>query len=105
MATKTLTKEDILKTLRQSQPQLRNLGVRNIGLFGSFARNEASGKSDIDLLIEFEPNMKTYDHFINACFLLDELFDSKVELVTKDAISQYIKPYIMKDLEYVIFSN
>ena len=48
-----LTKEIILSELAARQNELKQYGVQRIGLFGYFARNEATNESDIDLLAEF----------------------------------------------------
>ena len=80
------------------------MGVKSIGLFGSFVRGDSSSQSDIDILIEFDSDRITYDNFIDTCFFLDELFNRRVEVVTADSISPYIKPYIMKEVEYVPLS-
>lgn len=104
MAGRNLTKEDIVNLLRQSKEKLTSFGVKSIGLFGSFVRGETSAQSDIDILVEFSRDRVTYDNFIDTCFFLEELFDHEVEVVTADSISPYIKPYIMKEVEYVPLS-
>ena len=96
-----LTKEDIIGLLRQSKAKLSSLGVKSIGLFGSFVRDDASLESDVDILVEFDSEKRTYDNFIDICFFLEELFDHKVEVVTTDSISPYIGPYVLKEVEYV----
>ncbi len=105
MVSGNLTKEVILETIQKSQSRLLSFGVRSIGLFGSFARNQARIESDIDLLVEFEPDKKTFDNFIDACFLLEDLFGRKVELVTKESLSSYISPYVLREVEYVPLSD
>jgi uncharacterized protein len=95
------TKDEILTSLRKNGEKLRSLGVRRIGLFGSFARNEAGPESDIDLLVEFVPNEKTFDNFMALSFFLEELFGRRVELVTIESLSPYMGPHIMKEVEYV----
>jgi uncharacterized protein len=95
------TKNEILTLLRQNGARLRSLGVQRIGLFGSFARGEAGPASDIDLLVEFAPNEKTFDNFMAASFFLEELFGRHVELVTLESLSTHIGPYILKEVEYV----
>jgi len=104
MAGEDLTKEDIISLIQESKTKLGSLGVKSIGLFGSFVRGESSSQSDIDILIEFDSDGMTYDNFIDTCFFLEELLSHKVEVVTADSISPYIKPYIMKEVEYVPLS-
>jgi uncharacterized protein len=96
------TKQDILEALSQSQSHLRSLGVRRIGLFGSFVRNEQVADSDIDLLVEFEPEQKTFDNFMELSFFLEEVLGHKIELVTTESLSPYIGPYILKEVEYAL---
>lgn len=104
MAGEDLTKEDIINLLRESKARLNSFGVKSIGLFGSFVRGDSSSQSDIDILVEFNRDRMTYDNFIDTCFFLEKLFDHEVEVVTADSISPYIKPYIMKEVEYVSLS-
>src|SRR4030042_3538000 len=105
MTNRLLTKDTIVAGLRKSRRQLLSYGVRSIGLFGSFARGQARPESDVDLLVEFDPDKKTFDNFIDTCFLLEELFGRKVELVTKESLSIYISPYILREVHYVPLSN
>ena len=94
------TKDDILKVLAHHQSRLRALGVKRIGLFGSFVRGEQLPDSDIDLLVEFEPGRKTFDTFMELCFFLEEILQHGCELVTVESLSPYIGPHILKEVEY-----
>ncbi|MGB6068896.1 MAG: nucleotidyltransferase domain-containing protein, partial [Desulfomonilaceae bacterium] len=76
------TKQDILATLEQNRSRLRALGVKKIGLFGSFVRGEQRPDSDIDLLVEFELGQKTFDAFMELCLFLDDVLRHKTEVVT-----------------------
>jgi predicted nucleotidyltransferase len=105
MVSRNLTKNAIVNSIRKSRLQLISYGVRSIGLFGSFARGQARPESDVDLLVEFDPDKKTFDNFIDACFLLEDLFGRKVELVTKESLSSYISPYVLREVEYVPLTN
>jgi predicted nucleotidyltransferase len=105
MANDDLTRRKIISSIEKSKAKLVSLGVKSIGLFGSFVREQASRESDVDLLVEFDSGKKTYDNFIDACFLLEELLGRRVELVTKDSLSPYIRPYILKEVEYVTLSS
>ena len=95
------TKEDILTLLRENGPRLQALGVRRLGLFGSFVRGEQTPVSDVDLLVEFEPQKKSFDNFMALSFLLEDLLVRKVELVTTESLSAHIGPNILKEAEYV----
>lgn len=54
------TREEILNLLRTNRMRIKRLGVKNIGLFGSYARGEHGAKSDIDILVEFEKGQKNF---------------------------------------------
>ena len=95
------TKDDVKAALRESRERLRALGVSRIGLFGSFAREEQRRDSDIDMLVEFAPERKTFDNFMALSFFLEDLFGRRVELVTSESLSPYIGPHILKEVEYV----
>ena len=95
------TKQDVLDLLYQNISQLRALGVKRLGLFGSFVRGEQRPESDIDLLVEFEPERKTFDNFMELSFLLENTLKHKVELVTVESLSPHIGPHILKEVEYV----
>lgn len=97
-----LSKQTILLQLKESKPSLMAIGIDSIGLFGSFARNENRINSDIDILIDFKTGKETFDNLMLASDLFEEIFkNEKVEIVTKKSLSQYIKPYILKEVIYV----
>lgn len=96
------TREKILKTLKSNKLKLSKFGVRNIGLFGSYIRNEQSNESDIDLLIDFEPEKESFDNYMAVYDLFEEIFkNEKVEVVTKNGLSPYIGPKILNEVQYV----
>lgn len=96
------TKENIIAILKINKPELSKFGVINIGLFGSYLRNEQSGTSDIDLLIDFEPGKENFDNYMAVYDIFENIFkNQKVEVVTKNGLSKYIGPKILKDVVYV----
>ncbi len=97
-----LTKYQILETLRLQKAKLKDLGIKNIGLFGSYLSNEQNENSDIDLFVEFYPEKETYDNFIAIYDLIENLFENhKIDIVTRNGLSPYIGPYILKETLYV----
>ena len=82
--------------------ELSKLGIKEIGLFGSYLRNEQSQESDIDLLIDFEPDKENFDNFMAAYDLFEKIFkNEKIEVVTKNGLSPYIGPKILNEVQYV----
>ncbi len=96
------TKENILAILKTHKAEFAKLGVSNIGLFGSYLHDKQSDKSDIDLLIDFEPEKENFDNYMAAYDMFENLFkNEKIELVTKNGLSKYIGPKILNDIMYV----
>ncbi len=94
-------KEQIFRILQSNNQQIRNFGVKKLGLFGSFAKNQQTADSDIDFIVEFEKEKKTYKTFINLAFFLEELLGRKVDLLTNKSLSPYLGPQILKETENV----
>jgi len=94
------SKHTILHTMQNHKTELLDFGVSRIGLFGSYARNEQTPHSDIDILVDFSPEKENYDSFMALYDYLESLFDKKIEVVTLNGLSPYIKPYILKEVTY-----
>lgn len=94
-------KQTLLSTLLENNQKIRSYGVLKLSIFGSSVTDNLMPESDIDFLIEFDPNQKSYDNFIGLIFYLEDLLGRKVEIVTSQALSKYIGPHILKQAEYV----
>lgn len=100
MANSHLTKNKILKILKQIKGEIKEkYKVKEIGVFGSFVRNEQRKRSDIDILVEFEkvPDLLT---FINMENYLSKIFRKKVDLVRKNAIRKELKKIVLNEVVY-----
>jgi predicted nucleotidyltransferase len=96
-------KQALLQRLLSHQSEIKSFGVRQLGLFGSFAKGDAIHEnSDVDFLVEFEKGQKTFDNFMELSFYLESLLGRKVELVTPQSLSPYIGPVIIKEVVNVI---
>ena len=102
MTAQIQSKENIFKVIRNNQNKIKKFGVRKLGLFGSFIRQQQNPQSDVDILVEFEPYKKTFDNFMQLSFLLEEELHCRVDLVTTEALSPHIGPHILNEVEYVI---
>ena len=100
-----LHKDNILNALSANKQQLALYGVKRIGLFGSYVRNEATPNSDIDLLVDIQREKKTFNNFLSLNHFLEDLLGKKVELVTTQSLSPYIGPHILKTVEYVSIAS
>lgn len=96
------TRSDVINRLREIEAEIRALGVRRLALFGSFARSEPRPDSDVDVLVEFFPGEKSFDRFIDLCDLLEETLARHVEVVTMEALSPHIGPYILAEAQDVV---
>ncbi|HEY9205100.1 MAG TPA: nucleotidyltransferase family protein [Candidatus Methanoperedens sp.] len=101
MASETMkSKEEILRILKKELPSLKEkFKVKSIGLFGSYAREEQTRTSDIDMLVEFDAPVGFFK-FIELEDYLSEKLGAKVDLVTPDALKPLIKPQIMEEAVY-----
>ena len=87
-------KNQILNCIRPYNPA-------KIGLFGSYARNENTGNSDLDLMVQFKETVNLLD-IIGLEIELSELLGIKVDLVTDKSIHPEIKKLIEKDIHYIL---
>jgi hypothetical protein len=93
-----LTLDEILAQIKLNQANLRKLGVKRLGVFGSVVRGEAGPDSDIDFLVELEK--KSFDSYMDVKFYLEDLFNRKVDLVLTDSIKPRLRPYIENEVVY-----
>lgn len=101
MHTRVTNKASLLETLSKHRDEILSFGVKELGLFGSFVKDEVHKESDVDFLVEFEKEKKTYDNFMDLSFYLEELLGRTVEIVTPQSLNKYIGPYILKETEHV----
>lgn len=94
------TSNEIMKILKSNMDNIEKFHVSKVGLFGSFARNEQSDASDVDILVEFEDGHETFDNYMDLKFYLEELFDRKVDVVIFDSIKPAMRSSIMRSVKY-----
>ena len=88
-----------LAILRQHLPELRERwGVRKLGVFGSYVRNEQHGDSDLDLLVEFDDRPLTLLQFIALENYLSDLLSIKVDLVEQGTLKPTIGRHLHKEM-------
>ncbi|MHA1996001.1 MAG: nucleotidyltransferase family protein [Candidatus Hodarchaeales archaeon] len=96
-----LTKKKIIDFLEAEMPFLMEAyNVNTIGLFGSYAREEQTETSDLDLLIEFTKPISYFTLFKLEDYISDKL-GINAEIVTPDGLKELIKPIIMREVLYV----
>jgi predicted nucleotidyltransferase len=79
---------------------LRSYGAKEITLFGSYARGDNRPDSDVDVMVEFDET-KSLIILCRIIRVIKEELGIKIDLVTKNAISQRLLPYIQKDMKVI----
>ena len=87
-----------MRKLAKNRSKIHALGVRRLGLFGSAARGDATESSDLDFVVEFEK--KSFDTYMALKFFLEDLFDTKIDLVLSDTIKPRLRSEILKEAIY-----
>lgn len=79
----------------------KNRPVLKAYLFGSQARGSADDYSDIDILVDLDYSKKIGLEFIQMQMDLESLLNTKVDLISSNSLSKYIKPYVDKEKELI----
>ena len=89
-------RDEALETLRTQEQNPERLGVVSLALFGSFARDQASETSDLDIHVQFDgpATSKTY---LGVQFYLEDLLDRRVDLVTDKALGAEFRPHVERE--------
>jgi predicted nucleotidyltransferase len=95
-----MDKEKIKRALVANRKILKKYKVSKLGIFGSYAKDKVNKKSDVDLLVEFEEVIDLFD-FVHLTDEVEKVLKTKVDLATPDAIKPYIRPRIMKEVEWI----
>lgn len=88
---------EVVERIKSRREDLRSFGVASLQLFGSVARDEAGPDSDVDLLVKFDAPV-TSEAFFGVKFLLEDLLDRRIDLVTEAAMREPIQRAIQKEL-------
>jgi len=98
--TKVLNLKKITNILKEYKEKLKEkYGVKEIGVFGSYIREEDKEKSDLDILVEFEEDADVdLLKFVNMENYLSELIGVKVDLVERSGLKPRIGKHILKEV-------
>lgn len=92
---------DAIAILRQSERALRERGVLHIALFGSVARGDDHPGSDIDIMVEIDPDARvTVFDYVELKEYVSNLFDGPVDVVNRDGLKSYVAPAATADAVY-----
>ena len=93
-----LNSKKIIETLKREQAKMKEKGVKKIGLFGSYAKDNQKSGSDIDFLIEFKKI--DFDKYLYILNLLEKIFKKKIDLVIEEDLKPELN-YVKKEAKYV----
>jgi uncharacterized protein len=93
------TRLQTLQILEDNLERIKAFGVKQLGIFGSVARDEETEKSDIDVLVDLE--RETFDNYMGLLFYLEGLFGKKVDLAIKNSLKSRIKERILSETVYI----
>jgi uncharacterized protein len=92
---------EVLETLRRSERALRDRGVKRAALFGSVARGDNRSNSDIDIMIEIDPDARmTVFEYVELKDYIAALFDEPVDVVNREGLKSYVRPAATADAIY-----
>jgi len=94
------TRAGVIRKIKANRRALKRFGVKSMALFGSTARDKMRKKSDIDVLVQFDKS--TWANYIGLKFYLEDLLGREVDLVTPKALKPAAKPFVERDLYYVL---
>jgi hypothetical protein len=95
------SRQDILASLEKLKREVaKEYYVKTIGVFGSVARDEQTGQSDIDLLVEFSKPVG-FVTFMRLENFLSERLGKQVDLVTPDSLKPVIRQDVLSEVIYV----
>lgn len=96
--TAPLTAAAILAELARNQQRLHALGVRSLGVFGSYSRGDQSADSDIDVLVDLIS--PSFDSYMDLKFWLEDTFSLPVDLVLVETLKPQLRPTILREVVY-----
>ena len=93
-----MNRDETLKLLRAHKATLsQRFGVVDLALFGSIVRNQATGSSDVDVLVSFD-SPATSKRYFGVQFYIEDLLGRPVDLVTDKALRKETRPYIEREM-------
>ncbi|HUU60642.1 MAG TPA: nucleotidyltransferase family protein [Phycisphaerae bacterium] len=96
-----MKRDEALRILSENRERLKGFSVKSLAIFGSVARDEAAESSDIDVLVEFEPDAHVgLFAFVRLQRFLAGILGCRVDLATREALRERMRDRILKEAIY-----
>jgi hypothetical protein len=96
-----MKRDEIIAKLKMCEADLRAHGVTHAALFGSAARNEQNAESDIDILVDLDPEIiVTMFDYAGVKDYIAGLFKDSVDVVDREALKPRLRPQATADAIY-----
>src|SRR4029079_6525825 len=96
-----MNSSEALQTLRRCEHALRGRGIKHAALFGSVARGDNSSDSDIDIMVEFDPDARiTVFDYVDIKEYIAGLFDQPVDVVNREGLKSHVRSAVTADVIY-----
>ncbi len=93
--------QDAIATLRRHESDLRARGIRHAAVFGSVARGENRPDSDLDIMIDIDPDAHvTLFDYVGLQDYIASLFESSVDVIDRDALKPHLRAPAVQDARY-----
>ncbi len=93
-----MTRDRALQILREHEVDFRAKGVTHLRLFGSVARDEANDESDVDVIVDFDPEMQLSLLDLSAVWGdLHDLFGTDIDLVREKTLRSHLKDRVLRE--------
>lgn len=89
------TKVEMIKEYFRTRPVLKAY------LFGSYVRGQADNQSDIDILVDLDYTQRIGLGFVQMQIDLESILNTKVDLISSNSLSKYIKPLVDREKELI----
>ena len=96
-----MNRQSIIAVLQENRAELNRQGVLHAALFGSAARGDAGHGSDIDIMIDLDPDVRLgVFEYVGLKEYIASLFDGPVDVVNREGLKPYVKPAAISDAVY-----
>lgn len=96
-----MQRDEVLRRLEEHARALETFSVKRLAIFGSVARDEAHERSDVDILVEFDPEARIgLFEFVRLQRFLSEILECPVDLVTPEALRAEMREQILREAVY-----